>query len=93
MTTLQQNIAAIASNADTALQALRQALARKLGGAGRRTSAIGDNSNLFDVGVVDSQGLLDLILEVEENCGLMFDPARINFENGVTLGALALAFA
>ncbi|MXP63092.1 hypothetical protein E0493_06955 [Roseomonas sp. M0104] len=93
MINVQQNIAALASSEDVVLNALRVAVMRKLGSAGRRAPAIEDSSNLLEVGVVDSQGLLDLILEVEEVCGLMFDPGRINFEDGVTLRALALAFA
>jgi len=77
----------------TVLGSLRQALARKLEAAGGRPVVVEESSNLLEIGVVDSQGLLDLILEVEESCGLMFDPARIDLESGVTLGVLAQAFA
>jgi acyl carrier protein len=41
---------------------------------------------------VDSNDLLDIILEVEERCGVEFNPEHINFVTGITLGSLISAF-
>jgi acyl carrier protein len=46
----------------------------------------------FDIGVVDSQDFMDLILEVEDRCGGFFEPDRLDLEGGVTLGQIAGAF-
>lgn len=82
-----------ADPADSAvLERLEAALMRKLSAAGIPATAIGEGTCLFETGAVDSQGLLDLILEVEDGVGRVFDPARIDFERGITLGQLAGAF-
>ena len=73
------------------LNLLRDGLAKALQRAGLSRDA--DNINLLEVGVIDSQRLLDLILDVECGSGRVFDPTRIDFETGVTLAKLAGAFA
>jgi acyl carrier protein len=65
--------------------------------AGRTRSAAGDGSidastRLLEVGLIDSTHLLDIILEVETRCGVEFNPERIDFETGITLGGLISAF-
>ncbi|WP_431266718.1 hypothetical protein [Dankookia sp. P2] len=72
------------------LDLLRQGLAKALRNAGLSRDT--DNVNLLEVGVIDSQRLLDLILDVEGSSGRVFDPTRIDFESGVTLAKLAGAF-
>jgi acyl carrier protein len=43
--------------------------------------------------VVDSEDLVEIILEVEQQCGCEFNPESIDFEGGVTLGTLIGSFA
>ncbi len=66
-------------------------MTRRLG-KGARNRNIDYDMDLIEYGVVDSQGLLDLILEVETHSNRMFDAERIDFEGGVTLRRIAEAF-
>jgi len=50
------------------------------------------STQLFDVGLLDSTHLLDIILEVEQRCAVKFDPTRVEFEGALTLGNLVSAF-
>ncbi|MBW8268686.1 phosphopantetheine-binding protein [Caldovatus aquaticus] len=93
MTAVQPDAQTTERTDDTILRLLTEALARKLGEAGIPAAGIGEETDLLDLGVIDSQGLLDVILEVEESGGRTFDPLRIDFETGITLGKLAGAFA
>lgn len=77
---------------DVVLKILTAALMRKLSAAGVPATGIDEKTSLLDVGVIDSQAILDLILEVEEGCGREFDPVRVDFESGITLGKLSGAF-
>jgi hypothetical protein len=70
-----------------------EALQRKLSETGRPAVAITGGAKLLELDIVDSQGLLDIILEVEARCGRQFDPEGIDFEDGITLDALTRAFA
>jgi acyl carrier protein len=70
-----------------------EALQRKLREAGRHEVAITGGTNLLELDIVDSQGLLDIILEIEARCGRQFDPEGIDFEGGITLDSLTQAFA
>jgi acyl carrier protein len=56
---------------------------------GRR---IDDNTPLAGLGLGDSKDLLDVILELEMQCGVEFQPERINFDKELTLGGLIGAF-
>jgi acyl carrier protein len=62
--------------------------AQKLGHRGVDASI-----QLLELGLIDSKELLDIILEVEERCAVQFNPERIDFETGLTLGGLIDAFA
>src|SRR5262249_54378357 len=53
---------------------------------------IDGSTRLLDVGLIDSKDLVDIILEVETRCGVMFNPERIDFETGITLRSLVGAF-
>lgn len=70
---------------------LTEALARKLGGEGR-AARIDTDADLVELGLIDSQALLDIILDVEASSGCMFDAEGMDFEHGVTLRGLAAAF-
>ncbi|MGG5818514.1 hypothetical protein [Falsiroseomonas sp. HW251] len=56
------------------------------------SAAVAEGTRLLETGVIDSTGLLDVILEVEAETGLSFDPLRLDLEGGLTLGMLADAF-
>jgi acyl carrier protein len=68
------------------------AMRRKLQSAGISTAGVDETTPLIDLGLIDSQALLDIILEVEDRCGLSFDPLRIDLESHVTLERIATAF-
>lgn len=70
---------------------LAEALARKLRDAGRIVAVARDTA-LMESGLIDSQDLLDLILEVEERCGRVFDPECFDGGDAITLAKLAGAF-
>jgi hypothetical protein len=71
---------------------LSDALTRRLRQDGRSASKIDADLDLIESGLVDSQALLDVILDVEGECGRMFDADGMDFESGVTLRRLAAAF-
>lgn len=76
---------------DSPLALLSEALARKLGREGR-SARIDPDADLIELGLIDSQALLDMILDVEASTGRMFNAEVLDFEGGVTLGRLAAAF-
>jgi acyl carrier protein len=67
------------------------ALQRKLD-HGVRADEIDDDSDLVNLGIVDSIGILDILLEVEATCGIEFDPERLVLEGGLTVSKLVAAF-
>jgi len=75
------------------VQLLSSALVRRLRQDGRGAARIGPDSDLIELGLVDSQALLDMILEAEAGSGWMFDAEGMDFESGVTLRRLAASFA
>jgi acyl carrier protein len=85
---------AITSNPmhDTIFNLLSEVLSRKLTETGATPSAIDPETSLLATGLVDSNGLLDILLEVEDRSGCRFDPLRIDFESGATLRGLTDAF-
>lgn len=82
----------MASEHDPVLQVLGEALRRRLGGAGGK-GRIEYDTDLIETGILDSQALLDLVLEVEQRTERLFDAEAIDFEHGVTLRGIAAAFA
>jgi hypothetical protein len=90
---MSDELLAEASARDMVLRLLAEALAQRLGQAGAPAAEIGRESKLLELGIIDSQALLDIILEVEASCGRTFDPMRLDLESGITLGMLAGAFA
>lgn len=79
-------------SSDAILHLLSETLTRLLGKGGR-SIRVEDDTDLIERGVLDSQALLDLILEVENHSNRTFDAERIDFEDGVTLRRIAAAFA
>lgn len=76
---------------DDILPLLSDTLTRLLGKSGRNLR-IEDDTDLIERGVLDSQALLDLILEVENHSDRLFDAEQIDFESGITLRRIAAAF-
>jgi hypothetical protein len=75
------------------LRLLNDALERRLRQDCRNTVRIDADTDLIERGIVDSQALLDMILDAEAGSGQMFDAEGMDFESGVTLRRLAAAFA
>lgn len=75
------------------LTLLSDALAGRLRKEGRATPRIDLDADLVEFGLIDSQALLDIILDVEQGSGRLFDADGMDFESGVTLRRLAAAFA
>ncbi|HUB16214.1 MAG TPA: hypothetical protein VMB34_29995 [Acetobacteraceae bacterium] len=73
------------------LPLLSEALSKRLR-QNRHASNVDVDADLIELGLVDSQTLLDIILEVEGGSGQMFDAEAMDFESGVTLRRLAAAF-
>jgi acyl carrier protein len=69
-----------------------RAVVRKLSVAGRERSDIGERTKLLELGLIDSEDLIEIIIEVEEQCGCEFDPSEMDLETGLTLGGLVGAF-
>jgi acyl carrier protein len=79
--------------ADTSpLALLADVLAQRLREEGHSVARIDPDADLIELGLVDSQALLDVILDVEQASGRMFDADGMDFESGVTLRRLAAAF-
>jgi acyl carrier protein len=75
------------------LSLLADALAHRLRQEGNGPRRIDPDADLIELGLIDSQGLLDMILDVEQVSGRMFDADDMDFEYGVTLRRLAAAFS
>lgn len=75
------------------LTLVTEALDRRLRQEGRSVPRLAPDDDLIERGLVDSQALLDVILDVEKQSGYLFDAERIAFESGLTLRDLAAAFA
>jgi acyl carrier protein len=90
---MSQIVKAIELADDPVMLLLLASFRRHLDTFGIPATTINKDTNLIEAAVIDSQSLLDLILEVENGCGRTFDPLQIDFESGVTLRKLACAFA
>jgi acyl carrier protein len=71
---------------------IREALARRLRQNGSVESTIDPDADLMEYGLIDSMGLLDIIIDVEERCDARFDAEGMDFESGLTIRRLAAAF-
>ena len=47
------------------------------------------DDNLFNAGLLDSMGVLDLVYHIEEKMGVQIDPEDISEENFKTIDAIA----
>lgn len=51
-----------------------------------------DDTEIYELGIIDSFGLLDVILEVENECGQTFNAERLDMDGGISVGKIARAF-
>jgi acyl carrier protein len=72
--------------------AVLRAVAGKLSSVGHGRIDIDDKSQLLKLGLIDSEDLIEIILEVERQCGCEFNPEQMDLEDGLTLGGLISAF-
>lgn len=77
-----------ASSIDTIRELILELLSPKIGSA-----IVDDRTKLVGLGLIDSADLLDVIVSVEQETGLDFDPEGVDLEEGLTLGLLIAAFA
>jgi len=71
-------------------QIVMRALTPRLSEAG--ISSIEADTNLAKLGLVDSAALLDIIVQVESEAGVEFNPVGLDLEEGLTMHALVSAF-
>ncbi len=69
-----------------------RALMRKITAAGRDSGGLEDGAKLLELGLIDSEDLIEVILEVEGECPCQFDPDGLDLENGLTLAGLVDSF-
>lgn len=81
------------ANDHSAIILVSDAVTRRLRQEGRTAPRIDPDTDLIELGLVDSQALLDIILDVEQQSGILFDAENMEFEDGVTLRRLAAGFA
>ena len=77
---------------ETVRSTILRALASKPSAARYGAREIDEECNLVELGIIDSEDLVDIILEVEEQCRCEFNPEAVNMENGLTLRSLVSAF-
>jgi acyl carrier protein len=78
---------------DAVRSTILRSLARKRRQAPHGFGEVDDQCDLLALGLIDSEDLVDLILEVEEECKCEFNPEAIDTANGLTLRSLISAFA
>jgi hypothetical protein len=88
---VQQDMTTLAAD-KSPLALLTDALAQRLRLEGRGAARVDPDTDLIQVGLIDSQALLDMILDCEQGSGQMFDADGMDFESGVSLRRLAAAF-
>ncbi len=81
----------LAQTTDGIRELVLAALAPKLAAA-VATAIIDNDTNLTELGLIDSADLMEVIVWVEEKGKIEFNPDRIELENGVTLQGLIDAF-
>jgi len=72
---------------DTVYECIISVIEPKLADAGYSRETVHRELDLMDI--LDSFGVLDAILEIEERSGLNADMGQMEFENKMTLGDLA----
>jgi acyl carrier protein len=80
------------SNNEAIRSAVLSTLRRTLSASGHGWNDIDEQSRLLELGLIDSEDLIEIILEVEQQCGCEFNPEQMDLEAGLTLGELISAF-
>jgi len=71
---------------------VRQILLQRLAVAGLSDNELTQGTRLLELGLIDSEDLVEVILEVEERCGCEFNPVEIDLEAGLTLANFMSSF-
>jgi acyl carrier protein len=77
---------------DTVRSIILRSIVINGGRAKTAVGEIGDECKLLELGLIDSEDLVDIILEVEEQCRCEFNPEAVDVANGLTLKGLISAF-
>jgi acyl carrier protein len=72
---------------------VRQILLQRLAVSGHPDSDLAQGTRLLELGLIDSEDLVEVILEVEENYNCEFDPTKIDLESGLTLAGFVSSFS
>ncbi len=81
----------LAQTTDGIRELILAALAPKLAAA-VATAIVDNDTNLTELGLIDSADLMEIIVWVEEKGKIEFNPDGLELENGVTLQSLINAF-
>lgn len=81
------------SDRDALDSTVRQILLQRLAAAGHPDSDLAQGTRLLELGLIDSEDLVEVILEVEESCNCEFNPTDIDLESGLTLAAFVSSFS
>ena len=81
-----------ANNRDFVGSTVRQILSLRLAAAGVSDDELTQGTKLLEIGLIDSEDLVEVILEVEERCGCEFNPVEIDLEGGLTLDKFTSSF-
>lgn len=71
---------------------VQQILLQKLAASGCLHTELSQSTKLLELGLIDSEDLVEVILEVEERCDCDFDPTGIDLESGLTLAGFVRSF-
>ena len=77
---------------DPVAAVVRQVLSHKLAAAGHPSNELAPSAKLLELGLIDSEDLIEVILEVEERCQCEFDPTDVDMESGLTLAGFVRSF-
>jgi acyl carrier protein len=75
---------------DAIRELILELLSSKLGEVALTTAD--ENTHLIGLGLIDSAALLDVIVLVERETGMEFEPEGLDLQDGFTLGQLIASF-
>jgi acyl carrier protein len=83
----------LTDTSETVRLTILRSLARKRGKENDNFRDVDDECDILGLGLIDSEDLVDLILEVEEQCKCEFNAEAIDTADGLTVKTLIGAFA
>lgn len=76
-------------NEEQMYEIILNVLEPRLEGAGFSRSTVKPETDLLESGILDSFGMLDILMQIEEEAGVSTDLAEMDFEKAVTAKGLA----